>query len=62
MAVLTKMQALQIIRRAYGPDAAHALAKRLPDRIDMEDSAHLEMLARLGITRDRLFNALGGEA
>lgn len=62
MAVLTKMQALQIIRRAYGPDAAHALAKRLPDRIDPDDSADVELLARLDVTRDGLFNALGGEA
>jgi hypothetical protein len=61
MTVLTKLQALQVIRRAYGPDAAHALAKRLPDRINLEDPAHLDLLARLGVTRDRLFDALGAE-
>jgi hypothetical protein len=62
MAVLTKLQALQIVRRAYGPDEAQALAKRLPDRIDLDDSADIELLARLGLSRDHLFNALGGEA
>jgi hypothetical protein len=61
MAVLTKIQALRVIRRAYGPDVAQSLANRLPDRIDLDDAAHAELLSRLGITRDRLFNALGGE-
>jgi hypothetical protein len=62
MATLTKLQVLQVIRRAYGPDAAHALTGRLPDRINLDDSADVELLARLGLSRDRLFDALGGEA
>lgn len=61
MAVLTKIQALGVIRRAYGPDVAQSLAKRLPDWINLDDAAHLELLSRLGLTRDALFNALGGE-
>ncbi len=61
MAVLTKTQALRIIHRAYGPDVAESLAARLPDRIDLDNAEDAEMLFRLGLTRDRLFNALGGE-
>jgi hypothetical protein len=61
MTVLTKVQALEVITRAYGHDVANSLAKRLPDRIDLEDAAHVELLARLGMSRDRLFDALGGE-
>jgi len=61
MAQLTKRQALDVIRRAYGPDVATSLAKHLPDHVDLEDAAHQQLLARLGVTRDRLFNALGGE-
>jgi hypothetical protein len=33
MAVLTKLQALRVIRRAYGPEVADSLGKRLPDRL-----------------------------
>jgi hypothetical protein len=61
MAVLTKLQALDVIRRAYGPDISTSLTKRLPDHIDLDDAADQQLLARLGVTRDRLFNALGGE-
>jgi hypothetical protein len=61
MTVLTKMQALRVIRRAYGSDVAESLAPGLPDRIDLENPADAELLFRLGVTRDHLFNALGGE-
>jgi hypothetical protein len=61
MAILTKIQALGIIRRAYGSDVAKSLAGRLPDRIDLDDAADAELLFRLGLTRDRLVNALGSE-
>jgi hypothetical protein len=61
MAVLTKTQTLGIIRRAYGPDVAESLAGHLPDRIDLDNAADADLLFRLGLTRDRLFNALGGE-
>jgi hypothetical protein len=40
---------------------AQSLSKRLPDRIDCDDAAHAELRSSLGLTRDRLFNALGGE-
>jgi hypothetical protein len=61
MAVLTKPQALAIVRRAYGPDVAESLARRLPDRIDIDNPADADLLFRLGLTRDRLMNALGAE-
>jgi hypothetical protein len=61
MAVITKTHALRIIRRAYGPDFAESVAERLPDRIDLDNPADAEALFRLGLSRDRLFNALGGE-
>jgi hypothetical protein len=61
MAVLTKAEALAIIRRAYGPDVAESVAGQLPDQFDPDDDADAEMLARLGLTRDGLANALGGE-
>ena len=61
MAVLTKAEALAIIRRAYGPDVAESIAEHLPDRIDPDNDADAEMLGRLGLTRDGLANALGGE-
>lgn len=61
MAVLTRAQALAVLRRAYGPDVAQSLAGDLPDSIDLEDAADIELLSRLGISRDRLVNALGGE-
>lgn len=61
MAVLTKAEALAIIRRAYGPDVAESVAERLPDQFDPDNDADAEMLNRLGLTRDGLANALGGE-
>jgi hypothetical protein len=61
MTILTKAQALGVIRRAYGPDRAESLAERLPDRIDLKDPADHELLVRLGVTRERLFEALGAE-
>jgi hypothetical protein len=61
MAVITKTHALRVIGRAYGPDHARSLEARLPDRIDLDDAAHTELLAQLGLTPDRLFSALGAE-
>jgi hypothetical protein len=61
MAVLTKPQALAIVRRAHGPDVAESLARHLPDRIDIDNPADVDLLFRLGLTRDRLMNALGAE-
>jgi hypothetical protein len=61
MAVLTKAEALAIIRRAYGPDFAQSVEDRLPDQIDPEDDADAAFLATLGLTRDGLANAMGGE-
>src|SRR5690242_12636251 len=39
MNVLTKAQAFEVLRRAYGPDRAESLAGRLPDRIDLDSDA-----------------------
>jgi hypothetical protein len=61
MASLTKAEALAIVRRAYGPDVAESIAGQLPDRIDPDNDADMELLFRLGLTRDRLADALGGE-
>jgi hypothetical protein len=61
MTVITKTHALQVIRRAYGPDRAESLAERLPDRIDLDNPADAELLFELGLTRDRLFSQLGAE-
>ena len=61
MTVLTRTEALAIIRRAYGPLHAESLADRLPDRIDLDKEADIELLFDLGLTRDGLFGALGGE-
>jgi hypothetical protein len=61
MTMLTKTQALGVIRRAYGPDMAESLAERLPEQIDTEDPAHHKLLFQLGVTRERLFEALGAE-
>jgi hypothetical protein len=61
MAIITKTEALNVIRRAYGPDHAESLAERLPDQIDLDDAADAKLLFQLGLTRDRLFDALGGE-
>ena len=61
MAVLSKAEALVIIRRAYGPDVAQSIESRLPEQIDPDDDADAELLATLGLTRDGLANAMGGE-
>ena len=61
MNIITKTDALKVIRRAYGPDQAESLAGRLPDRIDLDNAADTELLFELGLTPDRLFSALGGE-
>ena len=61
MTVITRTHALSVIRRVYGPDYAESLAERLPDRIDLDNAADTELLFKLGLTRDRLFSALGGE-
>jgi|1186.fasta_scaffold1034532_2 hypothetical protein len=61
MTVLTRNQALGVIRRAYGPDRAESLAERLPAQIDTEDPADHKLLFELGLTRERLVEALGAE-
>jgi hypothetical protein len=61
MTILTKNQALGVIRRAYGPDRAESLAERLPELVDLENPADHELLFELGLTRERLFQALGAE-
>jgi hypothetical protein len=61
MAVITKTEALRVIRHAYGPDYADSLAGRLPDRIDLDNAADAEWLFKLGLTPDRLVDALGAE-
>ena len=61
MTMLTKTQALGVIRRAYGPDVAESLAEHLPRQIDTEDPADHKLLSELGLTRERLFEALGAE-
>jgi hypothetical protein len=61
MALMTKAETLAIIRRAYGPEVAESVEDRLPDHIDPDDDADAEYLASLGLTRDGLANALGGE-
>ena len=52
---------MAIIRRAYGPDVAESVAGKLPDRIDPDDDADAALLGQLGLTRDGLADALGGE-
>ena len=61
MTAITKTRALRVIRRAYGPDHAESLAERLPERIDLDNATHARLLSELGLTPDRLFNALGAE-
>jgi hypothetical protein len=59
--IFTKAQALRIIHGAYGAAMAESVARQLPERIDLDDAANAELLLRLGVTRDRLFDALGAE-
>jgi hypothetical protein len=61
MPVITKTRALQVIRRAYGSEHADAVADRLPEHLDLSDAAHNRLLYDLGLTPDRLANALGAE-
>ncbi|MEU4602477.1 hypothetical protein EV652_1037 [Kribbella steppae] len=61
MAIHTKAEALAIIRRAYGPDLADSIAGQLPDQIDPDNEADADLLFRLGVTREGLVDALGGE-
>ena len=61
MALHTKAEALAIIRRAYGPDLAQSVEGSLPDHIDPDSDADADLLRRLGITREGLADALGGE-
>jgi hypothetical protein len=61
MATITKAEAVVIIRRAYGPDFAEAVADKLPESFDPENDADAAMLTSLGLTPDRLASALGGE-
>jgi hypothetical protein len=61
MTVITKTEALTIIRRAYGPAHAESVAARLPDMIDLDSEADNGLLLELGLTRGGLFSALGGE-
>jgi hypothetical protein len=61
MAILTKAEALAVIRRALGPDVADSIAGQLPDRLDPDNDADAELLFRVGVTRERLVDALGGE-
>jgi len=61
MTVLTKAEALRVIRRAYGSDHADSLAVRLPEELDLDDPADTRLLFELGLTPDRLYSALGVE-
>jgi hypothetical protein len=61
MAIHTKAEALAIIRRAYGPEVADSIAGQLPDQIDPDNDADADLLGRLGVTREDLVDALGGE-
>jgi hypothetical protein len=61
MKTLTKTHVLRVARRAYGPDFADSVAEHLPERLDLDNAADADLLFRLGLTPDRLFNALGGE-
>ena len=45
MTMLTKTQALGVIRRAYGPDMAESLEEHLPNQIDTEDPADHKLLS-----------------
>jgi hypothetical protein len=61
MTVLTKTEVLSVIHRAYGPNHAEFLAERLPDRIDLDNTADTSLLFELGLTPERLLGALGAE-
>ena len=61
MAVITKSHALYVLRRVYGPDHADALVEQLPEQFDPENPADAALLFKLGLTPERLSDALGGE-
>jgi hypothetical protein len=61
MHIITKAHALNVIRRAYGPDYAESVRAKLPDRLDLENPADAKVLYDLGLTPDRLISALGAE-
>ncbi|XVV16245.1 hypothetical protein ACQP2X_18380 [Actinoplanes sp. CA-131856] len=61
MAVITKAHAVNVLRRVYGPDHARSLVDRIPDRLDLDDPADSKLLFELGLTPDRLTEAMGGE-
>jgi len=61
MTVLTRVEVLRVVRRAYGSDHADSLADRLPDQVDLDDAADTRLLFELGLTPDRLSSALGVE-
>ncbi|MBM2620070.1 hypothetical protein JIG36_31610 [Actinoplanes sp. LDG1-06] len=61
MAVVTRTHALNVIRRAYGPDFAESVRDKLPDRLDLENPRDTKVLYDLGLTPDRLISALGAE-
>ena len=61
MTIVTKAHALRVISRVYGPDRAESMAERLPDEIDLDNAAQGRVLSELGLTPDRLFDALGVE-
>jgi hypothetical protein len=61
MRVITKIHALTVARRAYGPDYAESIAPRLPDKADFDNAKDRQLLFELGLTPDRLFDALGAE-
>jgi len=61
MTVITKAHLLGIISRAYGPEHAESMTERLPDPIDLDNTAQVRLLFELGVTPDGLFDALGAE-
>ena len=61
MTLLTKIEALRVISRAYGREHAESLADRLPDVIDLDNPADIRLLFDLGLSREGLVNSLGGE-
>jgi hypothetical protein len=61
MTVLSKAEVLAVVGRVYGSDRAESVAGRLPDRIDLDDPADTRLLYELGLTRERLVEALGAE-
>ncbi|MFF5290093.1 hypothetical protein [Paractinoplanes globisporus] len=59
MAVISREHALNVVRRVYGPEHAERVAPELPERIDLENPADTNLLYKLGLTPDGLYNALG---